>query len=135
MRKITKIIIHCTATVAGKDYSAATIRRWHQQRGWSDIGYHYLIRLDGTIEKGRPIERMGAHTRGQNPYSIGIAYVGGVDKALNPKDTRNFRQKAAMRQLVQDLWWQFPHATLHGHNEFSNKACPSFKVKAEDFRP
>lgn len=134
MRKINKIIIHCTATVASKDYSVATIRRWHKQRGWSDIGYHYLVRLDGTTEKGRSIEHMGAHTRGQNGHSIGIAYVGGVDKELNPKDTRNFRQKAAMRQLVQDLWRQFPHATLHGHNEFSNKACPSFKVRAEDFK-
>ncbi|MFV0322085.1 MAG: N-acetylmuramoyl-L-alanine amidase [Alphaproteobacteria bacterium] len=134
MRKIEKIILHCTATVEGKDYSVATIRGWHKQRGWNDIGYHYLIRLNGTIEKGRPIERIGAHVHGQNARSIGIAYVGGVDKKLNPKDTRTYRQKAAMKTLVQELWKQFPNATLHGHYEFANKACPSFTVREKDFR-
>lgn len=135
MRKIDKIILHCTATQEGKDYNVATIKKWHRQRGFSDIGYHYLIRLNGTIEKGRPIEQIGAHVKGQNAYSIGISYVGGVDKNLNPKDTRTYRQKAAIKRLLQDLWKQFPDATLHGHYEFANKACPSFTVREQDFRP
>lgn len=77
MRAIHKIIIHCTATREGDDISVDTIRRWHLNRGWSDIGYHYVIDIKGNINAGRPIELMGAHTKGQNKYSIGIAYVGG----------------------------------------------------------
>ena len=99
MRKINKIIIHCSATREGRNYDVAEIRRWHLKRGWSDIGYHYLIHLDGKIEEGRPIERMGAHTTGQNRNSIGICYVGGVEATRNskgkftPKDTRTLEQK------------------------------------------
>ena len=82
MRKINKIILHCSATPEGREHNVEDIRRWHLRRGFSDIGYHYLIHLDGTIEVGRPIEKRGAHCSGQNRNSIGICYVGGMDKEM-----------------------------------------------------
>jgi N-acetylmuramoyl-L-alanine amidase len=131
MRKINKIILHCTATPEGRDVSVETIKQWHLDRGWSDIGYHYVIKLDGTVKKGRPEERQGAHVRGHNKHSIGITYVGGVDENMKPKDTRTCEQKEALKRLILELADCYPEATLHGHNEFSNKACPSFDVQKE----
>jgi N-acetylmuramoyl-L-alanine amidase len=130
-RKINKIIIHCSATPEGRDVCTDTIRQWHLDRGWRDIGYHYVIELDGSIVTGRPIEQVGAHCKGKNRNSIGICYVGGVDKDMKPKDTRTPDQKDAMQSLLFDLTDNFAGATIHGHNEFSNKACPSFDVQTE----
>jgi len=131
MRDIDKIIVHCTATREGAPVSLDTVRRWHLERGWSDIGYHYLILLDGTIERGRPEEIQGAHVKGYNRNSIGVSYVGGVDKDLNPKDTRTQDQKDSLHNLLSNLMASYEDATLHGHNEFSNKACPSLDVSKE----
>jgi len=131
MRKISKIIIHCTATPEGRDISVDDIRQWHLDRGWSDIGYHYIIDIKGCLKEGRPVKRAGAHVRGHNKGSIGIAYVGGVDDNLSPKDTRTENQKGRLRSLILDLMDKYPEATLHGHNEFSNKACPSFDVQKD----
>ena len=126
MRAIHKIIIHCTATREGDDISVDTIRKWHLARGWSDCGYHYVIDIKGNINAGRPIELMGSHTRGENKYSIGIAYVGGVEAdGKTPKDTRTKAQKDSIIRLVKKLKGCYPDVTIHGHNEFSNKACPS----------
>ena len=132
MRAIHKIIIHCTATREGDDISVDTIRRWHLNRGWSDIGYHYVIDIKGNINAGRPIELMGSHTRGFNKGSIGIAYVGGVEAdGVTPKDTRTKAQKDSIIRLVKKLKGCYPDVTIHGHNEFSNKACPSYNVQNE----
>lgn len=132
MRRIDKIIIHCSATPEGKNYSVATIRKWHVEgRGWSDIGYHYIIDTLGDIYDGRPVEKMGAHTKGQNANSIGVCYIGGIDADGNPKDTRNKAQIHALKTIVKDLLTLYPNATIHGHNEFANKACPSFIVSEE----
>lgn len=132
-RRIDKIIIHCTATPEGRHHTVEDVRRWHVQgRGWRDIGYHYLIYLDGTIHEGRPLDQIGAHTVGHNRYSIGICYVGGVAKdGRTPKDTRTEAQRIALRELVATLQCDYPKATVHGHNEFAPKACPSFNVKTE----
>lgn len=132
MRAIHKIIIHCTATREGDDISVDTIRRWHLARGWSDIGYHYVIDIKGNINAGRPIELMGSHTRGENKYSIGVAYVGGVEAdGKTPKDTRTKAQKDSIIRLVKKLKGCYPDVTIHGHNEFSNKACPSYNIQDE----
>lgn len=132
MRDINKIILHCSATREGQDISTETIRGWHvNERGWSDIGYHYVILLDGTVDKARPVERQGAHVRGHNKGSIGICYVGGCDADMNPKDTRTDLQKDSLTELISYLMDSYEDATLHGHNEFSSKACPSFNVKEE----
>lgn len=131
MRAINKLIIHCSATPEGKNFTVEDIRRWHKQRGFEDIGYHYVIYLDGSVHKGRDKEVIGAHCSGQNQDSIGICYVGGVDVNNKPKDTRTEEQKQALRQLVSELKQKYPSATVHGHNEFSAKACPSFNVQTE----
>ena len=130
MRDIDKIIIHCSATREGQDVSVDTIRRWHVvERGWSDIGYHYVIGLDGSIHKGRLNNVQGAHTKGHNKNSLGICYIGGFDQDLKPKDTRTDEQKRSFLILLEGLKSIYPKATVYGHNEFSDKACPSFDVK------
>lgn len=133
MRQINKIILHCAATPEGKHFTVEDIRRWHMQgNGWSDIGYHYVIYLDGSIHEGRPLEKIGAHTIGENKNSIGICYIGGVAAdGKTPKDTRTAEQRAALIALVKELKVEYPDATIHGHNEFAPKACPSFNVKDE----
>jgi len=134
MREIKKLILHCSATVEGKDYSVKEIRKWHMRepRNWSDIGYHYVIRNDenGTIERGRPVERQGAHTLGENSSSVGICYIGGVDKDIKAKDTMTLCQEESFLKLVESLRLVFGEdLPVYGHNDFTNqKECPSFKV-------
>ncbi len=132
MRNIKEIIIHCTATPRGRNVTVDEIRACHvKQNGWSDIGYHYIIYIDGSVHRGRAEEQVGAHCRGHNARSIGIAYVGGVEAEGKPADTRTEAQKASLKSLVKLLLKKYPGATVHGHNEFASKACPSFNVKAE----
>ncbi len=134
MRKINKIILHCTATKEGKDYTVAQIRDWHVNgNGWKDIGYHFVIYRDGSVHTGRDIATIGAHCAGQNADSIGVVYVGGLDAAGKPKDTRTAAQKTALRQLVDKLCRQYgiSRQKVYGHNEFANKGCPCFDVKKE----
>ena len=126
MRTINEIICHCSATPEGRPVTVQQIRQWHLARNFADIGYHYVIYLDGTVHKGRPIEKAGAHCKGHNAHSIGICYVGGLDRNGKPKDTRTPAQKAALRSLLKELKKQYPKATIHGHCEFANKACPCF---------
>lgn len=132
MRKIDSIILHCSATPEGRDDSAADIDRWHRQRGFSGIGYHYVIRLDGTIEHGRPVEQIGAHCKGHNATTIGVCYIGGLRKKKSA-DTRTEAQKAAMLTLVRSLQsaYHIPSSAIYGHREFANKACPCFDVQKE----
>ena len=132
MRIINEIIIHCSATPEGKDYTVEQIRQWHKQRGFSDIGYHYVIYRDGSIHSGRPIERIGAHCLKHNAHSVGVCYIGGVAKdGKTPKDTRTDAQKESLIKLIKELKAKYPKATVHGHREYANKACPCFDAKNE----
>lgn len=131
MRKVNKIIIHCSATKEGQNFTVSDIDTWHKQRGFAKIGYHHVIYLDGTVHKGRDESEIGAHTIGQNANSIGICYIGGLDNDGKPKDTRTTLQKSALVKLVSELKIKYPDATIHGHNEFAAKACPCFNVKNE----
>jgi len=132
VRRVNRVIIHCTATPEGRDVSPQEIKDWHVKgNGWSDIGYHYVITLDGEVHDGRNIDRTGAHTKGANKNSIGVVYVGGVDEDMNPLDTRTDAQDTALVNLIQALLEMYPGATVHGHNEFASKACPSFDVQEE----
>jgi len=132
MRKIEKIIIHCSATVEGVNVSTSTIKRWHVQgRGWSDIGYHYIIPLDGEIEYGRELARSGAHCKGENENSIGICYIGGLSDKKRAKDTRTEAQKEALVNILKTLTHIYPEATIHSHFEYANKACPCFNAGEE----
>jgi len=143
-KNIRRIAIHCTATREGQDVDASTIKRWHLGQGWSDIGYHFVIRLDGTVERGRPEEVPGSHVRGFNAGSIAIVYVGGLDAQGKGKDTRTAQQKAAMLELVRGLLAKYPGADVLGHRDHSPdkdgdgvieqhewlKECPCFDVRA-----
>ena len=132
LREINKIIVHCTATPEGRHTTIEDVRRWHLDRGWSDIGYHFLIYLDGSVHAGRPVEKQGAHTKGHNKESIGIAYVGGIDKVnFKAKDTRTEEQKDALVDMLEYFKIAHPDAVIHGHRDFANKACPSFDATKE----
>ena len=128
MRQINKIIIHCSATPEGRKTSADEIKSWHLERGFSDIGYHYIVHLDGSISYGRNIDKIGAHSRGQNKMSIGVCYIGGLDECLNPKDTRTPQQKESLLILLKTLKKLHSKAVIYGHRDFSEKACPSFNA-------
>lgn len=131
-RSITEIIVHCTATPEGKDYTVDDIRRWHRQRGFSDIGYHYIVHRNGHVEEGRDVDLVGAHCTGHNAHSIGICYIGGMDSANEkPKDTRTLQQKAMLMSTLIDLKKLYPNAKIYGHRDFANKACPSFNATKE----
>ena len=130
MRKINEIIIHCSATPPDLDIGADEIRDWHVNGNkWSDIGYHDVIRRNGRVEQGRPIDAPGAHVAGRNKNSIGICMVGGVDDNNQPDNNFTDEQWKSLRRMVSYYMAQFPDATIHGHNEFANKACPSFDVQ------
>ncbi|CRF50413.1 N-acetylmuramoyl-L-alanine amidase [Helicobacter heilmannii] len=128
MRKITKIIIHCSDTPAGMEFSAADIDRWHKERGWDGIGYHYVVKLDGTIEKGREEDVTRAHCKGHNLDSIGVCYIGGRDDNGLFVDTRTKEQEEAMVFLCKQLLSKYPKAKLYGHRDFAPKECPCFDV-------
>lgn len=130
MRPINKIIIHCSATAEGRDYTVADIDAWHRARNFTCIGYHYVVYRDGTVHTGRPVEAIGAHCTGHNADSIGICYIGGCGPdGRTPADTRTPAQREALRTLVGRLRKRFPKATVHGHYEFASKACPSFRIE------
>lgn len=133
-RKITEIIVHCSATSEGKDFTVMDIRRWHKLQGWSDIGYHYVVYRNGHIEPGRDVDLIGAHCEGHNAHSIGVCYVGGVARdGKTPKDTRTLAQKAALISVLTELKQMYPGAKIYGHRDFDKKgkACPSFDAKTE----
>ena len=139
MRVITLIIIHCSAVRPWRKSGVSEINLWHRQRGWKQgCGYHYVVRRDGTIETGRPLEMVGAHCLNRNSHSIGICYEGGLDASGKPADTRTPQQKEALLKLLQQLHEQFPKAIIAGHNMFNpTKACPCFDAAKEyaDLQP
>lgn len=132
MRKINEIIVHCSATKEGKHVTVEAIRNYHVKHcHWRDIAYHFVVYLDGSVHKGRPIEQAGAHTRGHNAHSIGVCYIGGLDANGKAKDTRTDAQRLALTKLIRQLKASYPGATVHGHREFAKKACPCFDAKKE----
>ncbi len=139
MRKINEVIVHCSATPEGRHVTVGTIRDWHTKpksqggRGWNDIGYHYVIYIDGSRHEGRPVEKVGAHVAGRNTGTVGICYVGGVAKdGVTPKDTRTPAQKRALVELLSELLETYPKITkISGHRDYAAKACPSFDARSE----
>ena len=133
MRSINEIIVHCTANTATSKISLEDIRNFHvQKRGWRDIGYHFVIFADGRVEKGRPVQLAGAHCKGHNSHSIGIAYIGGILKDGTPADTRTAKQKEAIIKLIKELKQAYPGIKrVSGHRDYANKACPCFDAHAE----
>lgn len=131
-RSIDEIIVHCSATAEGKDFTISDITRWHRQRGFTTIGYHYVVYRDGSIHTGRDVNVAGAHCTGHNTNSIGVCYIGGCDvDGRSPKDTRTEAQKASLFKLLKDLKCLYPNAKIRGHRDFASKACPSFDATKE----
>lgn len=152
-RRIDYIAIHCTATPDGEEQTVAQIKAGHLKRGFSDIGYHYVVYRNGEVHLGRDVNISGAHVSGYNHNSIGISYVGGIEKRragvpynkLKARDTRTEAQKASLQALLTDLRKLYPKAKIQGHRDFSPdkngngvvepsewiKECPSFNSKAE----
>lgn len=151
-RRIDYIVVHCTASREGQNMTVDDIRNQHKRQGWSDIGYHYVVTLDGRVHLGRDVDQAGAHVSGYNSNSIGVVYVGGLENdprkeysQLKAKDTRTDAQKAALLSLLMDLRKLYPYAKIQGHRDFSPdknhdgvvnevdwiKNCPSFDAKKE----
>ena len=130
MRKRTKyIIIHCSATPPTLDIGKEEIDKWHRQRGWFGIGYHFVIRRNGTVEIGRPVMEVGAHAQGYNAVSVGVCLIGGVASSGHAQNNFTPQQWESLLHLLKRLKAHFPEAKIIGHNEVSNKACPSFDVQ------
>jgi N-acetylmuramoyl-L-alanine amidase len=125
MRKIERHIIHASASPNNRDIGVKEIASWHKERGFNNIGYHYVIRRDGAIETGRPLEQVGAHVQGQNKGSIGTCLVGA---GLSINDFTSF-QLDALKRLHEEICIRFPNITLHGHREYANKSCPGFNIR------
>lgn len=132
-RRIDEIIVHCTATEEGKDYTVEWIRKIHKNKGWKDIGYNYVIYRDGSIHEGRDVDMTGAHAKNHNAHSIGVVYIGGCPKGdtHKNKDTRTDAQKAAMLDLLKRLRKLYPTAKILGHKDVNATGCPSFNAKDE----
>jgi N-acetylmuramoyl-L-alanine amidase len=126
------LVVHCSATPANRDIGVKELDRMHRERGFLKIGYHYVIRRDGSVELGRSIKEPGAHVEGYNGVSIGVCLVGGVTSTLKPEDNFEPAQKDALRTLLYQLVVLFPDAKVQGHRDFPDvaKACPSFDVKS-----
>ena len=138
MRSITMIVIHCSAVKPEQRSSAKDIDDWHRKRGWKCIGYHFVVRRDGTVETGRRLDEVGAHVVGHNRHSIGICYEGGYDSAGEPDDTRTLKQVEALRELVERMHAYFPDAIIVGHHDLDpSKKCPCFDAVSEywDLQP
>lgn len=137
------LVVHCSATPPSRDIGAAEIRQWHRKQNWRDIGYHFVIRRDGTVETGRPVHEPGAHVSGHNHHSVGVCLVGGVDARMQPEDNFTPAQKASLLRLLRELQRDYPDAEVLGHRDLSPdrnrdgkvtknewvKACPSFDVR------
>ena len=133
MRKLNEIIVHCTGTIPSESTTVEAVRRYHMEHnGWKDIGYHYIVYLDGSIHVGRPIDQKGAHCKGHNDNTIGICYVGGLVDKNKAGDTRTLKQRIALRDLIRSLKYCFPTITkVSGHCDYASKACPCFDARAE----
>ena len=136
MRKISLIVIHCSAVQPDQTSSAAQIDTWHRDRGWKfGIGYHYVIRRNGEIEPGRPEWMVGAHCVNHNSHSIGVCYEGGLDIRGQPADTRTAEQKASLRRLLEALRQRYPHALIVGHHDLNPlKDCPCIPNVIDEFK-
>lgn len=129
-RAVTEaIFVHCSATKASMNVGLREIRQWHKEQGWLDVGYHFIIRRDGTIEEGRPVDVVGSHVKDWNSKSVGVCLVGGIDD--KGKFEANFTpaQMQSLRGLLQTLMVQYPEAKLMAHHQVAPKACPSFNLK------
>ena len=127
-RQVDKIIIHCADTRTDQDFSIEDVRMWHKARGWYDIGYHYYIKLDGSVHIGRSLDVIGSHCKGQNTKSIGICLEGGKKSDNTDWDKPTDNQIESIRVTISYLKLIYKDLKVHGHYEFSTKSCPNFDI-------
>lgn len=126
------IVVHCSATQPGIDIGVREIDAWHRSQGWAACGYHYVVRLNGEVELGRPENVPGAHVVGHNYHSIGVCYIGGLDANGKPSDTRTVLQREGLQRLLRELLIRYPKAVICGHRDLNpHKACPCFDARSE----
>lgn len=125
------LVVHCSASKAGADIGLAEIDRWHAERGFIGVGYHYIIRRSGVVETGRPVDTIGAHVAGYNWRSIGICLIGGVSESGAPVENYTAEQWVSLRRLLLQLHAAYPNAAVCGHRDFPEvrKDCPCFHVR------
>lgn len=123
------IMLHCSATKPSMNIGVREIRQWHKEMGWLDVGYHFIIKRDGTVEEGRPQNVIGSHVKGYNHNSVGVCCVGGIDDSGKFQSNFTEAQNASLKSLVAKLREDYPKASVHGHHDFAAKACPSFAVQ------
>lgn len=129
-RKETKyIFVHCSATRPSQDVGVREIRQWHKEQGWLDVGYHFVIKRDGTIETGRSLEAVGSHVKGYNEVSVGICLVGGIDDQGKPDANFTVAQMESLKAVLKEVGETYPEATVMAHHDVAPKACPSFHVR------
>ena len=131
------VILHCAATKRVMDVDRDTIVKWHKARGFNDIGYHWYIKFNGSIHKGRESNVMGAHCKGKNSTHLGICLEGGLGSDNKPENNFTDEQWFSLIGLLKSLPNEFPNIKeIAGHYKYSNKACPSFDVEQwlEDYR-
>lgn len=123
------IVVHCAATKPSMDVGVREIRQWHMQQGWLDVGYHYVIRRDGTIEEGRPHDTTGSHVKGFNSSSVGICLVGGINDSGKFDANFTSNQLTSLIDILDRMQKEYPKAKIVGHHTLdAGKACPSFNV-------
>lgn len=127
-KETNAIFVHCSATKPSMDIGVREIRQWHKEKGWLDIGYHFVIRRDGTVEEGRAIEAVGSHVQGYNSDSVGVCLVGGIDAKGNFEANFTPEQMNALRSLLVTLQVLYPKAVTRAHHDVAPKACPSFNL-------
>lgn len=132
-RKISLIILHCTATKASQRVTVEDIDRWHRKRGWQGCGYHIVVYQDGSIHYGRPLTQKGAHVENHNAHSIGVCYVGGYDQDGHAKDTRTETQKVTLRAIMEQLHRDYPRAIILGHRDLSPDLNYDGKITPNEF--
>lgn len=128
-KETTEVFVHCSATKAGQDVGVREIRQWHKEQGWLDVGYHFIIRRDGTVEEGRDINAVGSHVKGYNSTSVGVCLVGGINDKAQHEANFTPQQMEALRSLLLTLLAKYEGAELMAHHDVAPKACPSFDLQ------
>jgi N-acetyl-anhydromuramyl-L-alanine amidase AmpD len=130
---ITHIVLHYSATYADQDLDIRDIDKMHRARGFNGVGYHYVIKRDGMIERGRKETEVGAHVGGQNTGKIGICLIGGLERPSGPNvgvDNRTDAQKQSAASLIRDLLTRYPWAKVVGHRDLAATLCPAYDAAA-----
>lgn len=127
-KETNAIFVHCSATKPSMDIGVREIRQWHKEKGWLDVGYHFVIRRDGTVEAGREQSAVGSHVQGHNSDSVGVCLVGGIDAKGNFEANFTPEQMSALKGLLHELRGTYPKAVIRAHHDVAPKACPSFNL-------